>query len=493
MAKTKHQKLADMMKSMFDAIEEHNQKVAKQLNLVQLHFYEPYILLGRPLMKKSALREMFVTHYLSLQSFAQDPTLRSICQELPMLGTVITPPVHLLSESRQATGKGVWVAPWRVRIVLPEENRCKYERSRLQAILYCPRHDEISYEIDWFERDMAMDSLSHQLLSSMEVERRKDVVRNNLLKDPFPVWEQAKAKWLAPLTEESDLDFVYELPANPRNVDDIDFAPRKGQTIALAYEAVLKSIRARQYRHRQPLRKLYKRGLEEEMFENVPWTDKEKKAFLHEWQDNFFEKELSAAPKKTGRWEQCEGVDDVTASLFIEHFVNEFISDPKKKKSAEIACVLWILLWIAQEGEGECVTIKQVLQLTSKDLVADDAVIMIDGIERDISWGLKDLLLCLRGKGEGKRAHRLFSSLDLSGKALERALAEVSEKILQKGAVPVLPGAFSVSPHPFKSVRMSVAQRRAMRKIEPVVPLQYTRNNIKKKLLKGKRRHFSDT
>lgn len=50
MAKSKHQKLADLMQQMLDEIEEHFLKVTQDLNKVQLHFYEKQIVVGRPLM-----------------------------------------------------------------------------------------------------------------------------------------------------------------------------------------------------------------------------------------------------------------------------------------------------------------------------------------------------------------------------------------------------------------------------------------------------------
>src|SRR5690606_3029965 len=113
-----------------------------------------------------------------------------------------------------------------------------------------------------------------------------------------------------------------------------------------------------------------------------------RKSFFQEWKNNFFGTRQPLKTKKQGRWKQCEGIDDVTAAQIIRYFISKFIADPRNKKLGEIACVLWILLWIAQEGEGDRITIKQVLQLTSKDIVADDAAIIVNETEVTISWGL---------------------------------------------------------------------------------------------------------
>lgn len=96
--------------------------------------------------------------------------------------------------------------------------------------------------------------------------------------------------------------------------------------------------------------------------------------------------------------------------------------------------------------------------------------------------------MCLRGKGEGVRKQRLFSNLDISGKALERALNEAS-KALFPNEEPVLPGAFLVFPHVYNNVRMSAAQRKSMREVKPIIPLRHTHKEIKKALLRNQKTH----
>lgn len=486
MAKTKHQKLADLMQEILDGIEEHSLQVTKQLNMVQLHFYEPYALFGRPLMNQKAIREMFHTHYLCLQNLIPDFSLRTTCQKFPMLATNIQRPFYLVSECRIPRENGTWMVPWRVMIVLPHENQNKINRSKAQALLYCPEVEEISNEIDWFEHDMASDSLTHQLLSIIQHEHSRAIVRENLLKNPLPIWQQAKEEWQLIPTEESDPDVMYDIAKAPKNVDDIDFAPKEGMSLALAYEAVMKSIQVRS--SRQSLKKIYKNALEQKMFEQTSWSKKEKAAFLHEWRDNFFKKEPSTGCHRPGRWKQCESIDDVIASNLIKYFVTEFIDNPQNKKAGEIVCVLWILIWIAQESETDRLTIKQVLQLTTQDIISDDAAITIDGIEVNISWGLKNALLCLRGKGKGLRARRLFASLDISGKSLERALIQASKVILPPGADPVLPAAFLTSPHIYQGVRLPRAQRKRMKSATTITPPRYNYKDIKTALLREKKK-----
>jgi len=186
-----------------------------------------------------------------------------------------------------------------------------------------------------------------------------------------------------------------------------------------------------------------------------------------------------------GRWKCCQGVDCDTAAKLIKYFVLKFIANPKDKKSGEIACVLWLLVGIAQRDGTDRktlrVTIQSVLKASSRDIDPDDAVVTIGGCRVDVSWGLRNLLLCLRGRGKGQRACRLFANLDRSGKALGRALIEASKEVLPEGRDLVLPEAFLISPHLYKGVRMSATQRRAMKSAKRNSP-SVTRNVIKKAL-----------
>lgn len=413
MAKTKHQKLADLMQTMLDAIEDHKTKVAKHLECVQLHFYERYALIGRPLIKKSAFHSMCFSHYIGLKNFAPDSNTKAACQEFPMLGVLLERSTYLASECRQSSGEGIWFIPWGARIVLPRDNQDKLERNCAQALLFCPLEDEISNEIDWFKQETAADSLSHQLLSVFEYERQQTIVKQNLLKDPYPIWEEAKKVWQDTERLTSDApNIFYDVAKNPQRVDEVDFAPQEKQSLAFAYEAVLQSIRTRSYRHRQALLSVYKSALEQALFEQVPWNKEKQKAFLNEWRDNLFKENSKLCSSKPGRWSQCKGISDFKAARLIKYFLEKFIANPQDKKMGEVACLLWILIWIAHEPAFENFTIQKVLQLSSQDIDPEDAVIVIDSKNIDISWGLRDLLLCLRGKGAGKQRFKATAQLN---------------------------------------------------------------------------------
>lgn len=178
-------------------------------------------------------------------------------------------------------------------------------------------------------------------------------------------------------------------------------------------------------------------------------------------------------------------IDRYTAAKIIKSFMEVFISDPDNRKAGEIACVLWILIWSAQKGKSGCITIRKVLELSSQDLNSLKPIIEIGGIKLDISLALHQLLRCLCGKGEAIRSCRLFANLDKGGKALERALHDVSTELFGENVTPIQPGAFLESPHLYPGVRMTAAQRRTMKNTRRFVQPLYTHMEIKKMLRKA--------
>lgn len=487
MAKTKHQKLAEKMSLMLKNIDIHLTKVSKVMQFVQMHFYEQCLIAGRPLLKMEARKMMFQAHFIGLQYFSPDPCLRELCSTLPWLGAIIDRPFY--NDIYNANKEGIYVVPWGVRIVRPEENDENLKQGTLRALLYCPASFEISEEIDWFEKEDGAVTFTNQFLTASFYLHEQGLLRQNLLQDPFSLWQSAKEKWRAFPTEDFDPDIVDLVPLQPRNVDEADFAPQQGQSLALAYERVMKSIRERNYRHRQSLRAIYKNNLERAMFQNLSWNKLKQNAFLEEWKQNFFG-EISHCNRSHERWEQCMSIDRYTAANFIKYLIQKFLKNPKSKKLGEAVCILWILLWAAQEGKTNSIHIKQVINITSQDIILDDPAIKIGGIELDISWGLHDLLLILRGKGQGIRQRRLFENIDSMGKALERLLHDASKKLLGQDVLPVLPAAFLELPHPFPGLRVPIAQRRAKKSALNEAALRYPHKVIKSHLLKGfKARH----
>ncbi len=367
------------------------------------------------------------------------------------------------------------------------ENEQNLARGRDEALLFCPDSSEISNEIDWFENENAANSLTYQFLSIMAYEDEMEMVRKNLLKEPLPIYVKAIDEWRELPSEQSDPDRVYEVAADPQGLYEIDFAPKRGQSLALAYVDVLKAIKGRRSRHRQTLRKIYKKHLEYEIFEGVLWTEEQRLGFLKEWKLNLFgmpKKHIS----KPGRWKQCEGIDRYTAAKFIRYFVFNFIKDPSDQKLGECACVLWLLIWCAQECSFRSVTVQEVLNISIKDLIANNCII-IGGHEVEVSSGLYQIFLCL--SDQNGNDERLFQNIDSKGKALERALQKGSKEILGDDCFPVLPASFLISPHNYPHMRISAAQRQIMKNRKQIIPFRHPRKDVLSALKNDEKRRQS--
>jgi hypothetical protein len=470
MAKSKHQKLADLMQLMLKEIENTKTQTKQLLDSLQVGLFE----------KSSILKHDTAN---SVSDFQSEESLKSLINE-PSPDEFVMP----LMQSDLLYWHPI------------QFNDQKLERNFTQALLLCPRADEISNELDWFEREMASDSLRYQLLTIEEYERQWDIVDNNKLKDPLPLWKSAKEECRCTLSKTIDYAKIFDdLTNSPENIDNLLFAPKLGQSLAQAYDSILKTEQAKSCRYGQPLFGMYKKKLEEAIFENTSWIYKRQAGFLAEWRERFrdgkksqnqepavecpeMENPSDAVSTKTGRWKQSQGIDDITAAKLLRYFIDDFLANPQNKKMGEIACVLWIMIWIAQENYSERFTIPQILQITSDDISSSDEI-TIDGVSLTISWGLSDLLVCLKGTGKGIRKHRLFSNLDVGGKAIERAFHEAS-KALFPTRMPIQVGAFLISPHTFLGVRMCAAKRNAMRAAEPLIPLTHTHKEIKAVLRK---------
>lgn len=369
-------------------------------------------------------------------------------------------------------------------IIPAEERKNLLLRGAAQALLYCAIDEEFSNEIDWFESEMATDSIACQFRSIMEYEYYQAILRDNLVKNAEPIWFKAQQQWqTAAQTSPNNPDYFYTTTKQPQKIDELDFSAQDGQSLAFAYEAVLKSVKTRTYRHRLGLLLTYKRCLEEALFDGILWNKDRQKAFLLEWKNTLFSNHKPIrSHAKTGRWKQCEAIDYVTAAKFIRYFVDQFIANPSDLKMGEVACVLWLLIWVAKESDAR-LTLEQVLQISSQDIDPSSADIAIGDSVLEVSWGLHNLLICLRGQGRGERKCRLFANLDGDGKALTRALQEASKALIAEGKTPVSPAAFLIFPHVYEGIRLPEAQLKAMRSSGQAIRPYLGRSEIKRAIL----------
>lgn len=228
------------------------------------------------------------------------------------------------------------------------------------------------------------------------------------------------------------------------------------------------------------------------LFDGLPWDDKKRAAYLKECENKLFNPHQKNSSPRSGRWEQCQGINRHMAARFIRYFAIKFINDVNDKRSGEIASILWICIRFAQDSATN-ITLKQILELSSKQVDFEDRHLKVGCTKVLISKGLHQLLVLLLGKGTGIRSRLLFENVNI--KSLERSLKEASKEILGADIAPILPGSFLISPHPYDNgLRIPAVQRKAMKEAlennQQQVPLRHMSTKIapilKKTLRYGK-------
>ena len=147
-----------------------HEKVAEQSKSLQLHFYEKYLIVGRPLMTERALAAMMYTHRLGLSMFSPNRELRGRRPDsAPLIGMILSPPIYLRSQV-------LLLLKCKRRYPLVNSLGCensffhqkilqKLEESKLEDVLYCASENEMSEWIDWFEEEDKAGSFTNQLLA----------------------------------------------------------------------------------------------------------------------------------------------------------------------------------------------------------------------------------------------------------------------------------------------------------------------------------------
>ena len=335
------------------------------------------------------------------------------------------------------------------------------EHNRLRILLYCPEKAEIGEEVDWFENEDEANSFLYQFRTINEFCRREAIIQENLLIDPMPIYEKAIKEW------ELDPDSSDIHAKNSKGHKKNSFAPQEGQTLAEAYEILKKSTRARSSKYKNNLRIHYKRLLEEALFKGISPDDPIRKSYLMQWEKNLFgQRKKSSSLTNNSELKQHRGIDRYTAGRCIAQLVDEFLNDPSKSHLGEAACILWILIWASQEKPYD-ITVKKVLNLSTQQISLHDSHIQFSKDNQlKISSGLHKLLLCLLGRGVGKRG-RLFKHIS-NEKRLERILHNISQTLGFKPAI--LSASFSIPCHSYPGIRISIAQHRAMQNAPVLIP-----------------------
>lgn len=479
MAKNKHELLAKSIKEILDNHSDFSKKVFNTLQLVQMHFYEPLLLLGRPNPTNEFLSMITKSHLLGLINLSPFHEIKKKCKEIPVFGAIIKKPFYLKSEVFQSR-EGKWIIPWKTKVIIPESQEEETKEQLLNMLLYCPDKSEFSNEIDWFEEEDCSDFLHYQLNEIFKENYSKNLIRKNLNQLAKPFYSNIVNEWRnEPDKAKSDI-----ISNNDITINAVSFAPNINDNIAYAYEKVLKRLKTRKNKSYYNLMLMWKKYLEEIIFINVPYSKKQKESFLRQWKENLFKKNYKKSANNE-RWEQGQTIDRSTAVKIILYFANQFIKDPNNNKTeGELTCFLWILIWLSYELKSTNISLSEVLKLKTDNL-KDHLEISYKNHTIEISYGLYQLLTILKGSGKGNRSHYLFPNLvSKSRKHLENLFKKASSELFGNNKIFIVsPSAFCSFPHSLKGIRITKKERTIQQ--TTVVQdnfLLASRNDIKKML-----------
>lgn len=443
------------MKHNLEALDIFFQKTASKLNVLQLHFYETHLIIGRPLMTEAALGTMMKTHRWALERYSPNLALRAAAAASPLIGCVLTPRLYpfsrVLVNPPNAPLNEKQSVPWGVKTILPEENLKKLEEAKLEALLYCASENEMSEWIDWFEREDKAASLTNQLLAAQRESQEEAALRRN-------IWRSAMPFYLKSVVE------YYKLPKGKPVSSALlkaDFAPLEESDLGVAYQRLSVTIKTHKKRHFEDFQLFWRKELEKLMFEGLSWEEKRRCAFL----EHLLTPKAETRTEKGPRWDSSSVIDRQIYAAFIRFFLDRFISDPLKHEAeGETALLLWMMIYAARDLEKP-VSIKKLLALTTANV--NDRSINVGGGEIETSCGLADLIKAYTGEDHLKRQQKLFPNLTID--KLEDHFRRASGSILPSNSTPVLPEAFLSFPHSEKGLKMNPKMRRQQLKNPPQV------------------------
>lgn len=177
---TKHGRLAKGLEALFANLDEHYQKTAISLDVLQFHFYEKKLIVNRSLMNLQTIRNMMYAHYHGLRHLSDKEEIRNACFK-PLIGAVVNSPLfttsNVLIDAPDTPPNARRCIPWDVITTLPSKTLKQLDDAYLEATLYCAADSEMSEWIDWFEHEDKSRSFTNQLFSIFAYEEKQAPVK----------------------------------------------------------------------------------------------------------------------------------------------------------------------------------------------------------------------------------------------------------------------------------------------------------------------------
>lgn len=432
MAKSKWEKLSTALSSMLQGIEDYVKTIHspfEKYNLLQLHIYVQ----GARGNQSFTNRERIDKTIQFLRKYHPDVLIRK-----ELAKPFWKEPMFYRATSRI----GFPYEKWSVKIGYAQDVIFKLYNLSREVFLYCPSSGEYSDCQDWFQLEDKSSRLSEKLFKLNLEAKDEKILLANLVKptdDAFKIF----------------LEDGYKKTSQPK----IPFAPNKNENVGNAIKRVIRFRKERNYGQFYDLLKEWEICLNKIIFNDLDWS-KEKQEICFAKMKAFFYKPIKRAIK-----EKFAGtIDRYTAAEVILYFVQKSIQNPHDRRSGQIACILWILIWITKETLNASVSVQEVIFLSSQQIDKENKSLLINGEEIEISRGLMDMLSLLLGKGAGKLNCRLFPDIDRRN--LKNAVENASKELFPDRKIPITLESFCHFPHPFLNVSMPNSMLRSLRNLD---------------------------
>lgn len=421
MAKNKWEKLSKAMLSMLQGIEDYVESIHssfEKYNLLQLHIYVK----GAGRNQSFNDRERIDKTVQFLRKYHPDVSIREELAKPFWKEPMFYSATSLL---------GFPYEKWSVKIGFALDIIFKLYNLSREAFLYSPSSDEYPDCQDWFLPEDKSSRFSEKLSKISLEAKDEETLLSNLAK---PI-DDAFDKFL---TGE------YKDTLKPQ----VPFAPSKDESIGIAIEKAIRFRKERNYGQFYDLLRDWEKYLKKLIFAELDWSEEKRQACFAKMKIFFYRPIKIAINEK--KKEGSRAIDRHTAAEIILYFVQKSIQYPRDRRFGQIACILWLLIWISKETVNTSVSLHEVIFLSSQQINIENKSLLVNGEEIEISRGLMDMLSILLGKRTGKLNLRLFP--DINRRNLKNAVEKASKELFSDRKTPITPESFCHFPHPFQYV-----------------------------------------
>ncbi len=438
MAKSKWEKLSKAFSLMLKGIDNYIdiKDRSKKYNLFQLHVCAD-VSKSRP----SIGSTIATTHLLFQKKLCPDISLKEELEKPLQTQPFFHCPIHP-DKTKAAHFKDKSYLKWSIKIVWAVEIISKIYNLPLEILLYCPSNDEYPDRQDWFRQEDKSINFFDKL-SKINLEAKD----NNIL----------VSNLLEPVAD----TFKKFLKRKGASKQEIPFAPDKHECIGDAIEKVIRFRKERNYGSSYELLKEWEVCLKEIAFSKLNWSEEKQEACFAKMKTFIYEPLKGHLKTKK---ENARAIDRYTAGEIILYFVQKSIQNPTDRISGQIACILWVLIWVAKESVNGSSSIQAVINLSSKQINEENKSLTVNREEIEISRGLMDILSILLGKQSGKLEFKLFP--DINRRNLKNAIENASKNLFPERQTPITLESFCLFPHPFQNVSMPNSMLRSLRNLD---------------------------